>query len=153
MATCKIRKHSLTTSWPSTMLIGTRRLNNSWLMTSVPIRFFDAFTNAKQNQGGPDGWMTAELSLMSLRAAGLLAEMLNAIEKGAPWPQDITKGRAAFLAKDPAILGDPLAYSVLLILSVIYRKWASIRLMDMKPWIDKWTDDDLFMLNAGVEDA
>ena len=38
------------------------------------------------------------------------------------------KAKAAFLAMDPNKVEDPLAYRVLLVLPVLYRKWATAQL-------------------------
>ena len=55
----------------------------------------------------------------------LLAEMLNALELGAPLPDQTLHARAAYLANDAGVLGDPLGYGVLLIMPFIYRRWAA----------------------------
>ena len=70
------------------------------------------------------------------------------IEEGAPWPNDLLKTKAAYLSKDPDKTTDPLAYRVLMILPVLYRRWAALRLNDMKPWTRTWQHSAMF---AGVE--
>ena len=70
--------------------------------------FYDECVGTKHSQGGPDGWMPADLSIISLDAACYIADMLNSIERGASWPEALQQGRAAFLAKDPTNLDDPL---------------------------------------------
>ena len=81
--------------------------------------------------------------------------MLNAIEEGAPWPTDTVHGKGAFLAKDPNDLDDPLKYRILLILPMLYRRWAKLRLKNLGPWVDTWKCDEMFAGtgNNGAEDA
>ena len=86
--------------------------------------------------------------LLSDQAFQLLAQLLNMIEEGHGWPDTIPTAKAAFLAKDPSKTDDPLSYRVLLILPTLYRRWASVRLLDMAPWIDEWAMDEMY---AGVK--
>ena len=46
-----------------------------------------------------------------------------------------------------------MLYRVLLILPVLYRKWASLRLQDLAPWISKWELDQLFTISVGADEA
>ena len=62
-------------------------------------------------------------------------------------PKGIAVAKAAFLAKDPGKLEDPLSYRVLLILPALYRRWASIRLRAMDRWVDTWAEPEMF---AGI---
>ena len=76
--------------------------------------------------------MPDDLSLIGPVAAGFLASMLNKFENGMKWPSHLLQGKAAFLAKDPTKLDDPLSYRVLLLLPVVYRRWAAMRLDTMQ---------------------
>ena len=60
----------------------------------------------------------------------------------------MTQAKAAFLVKDPKKVEDPLSYRVLLILSGIYRRWASLRLRQMDDWVAQWALPEMF---AGVQ--
>ena len=71
----------------------------------------------RESAAGLDNWAPAELKMVPLEAYDKLAVLFNMIEAGAPWPKDMMKARAAFLAKDPGDEQNPLAYSVLLMLS------------------------------------
>eukprot|EP00973_Karenia_brevis_P086479 11993537-Karenia_brevis.AAC.1 len=73
--------------------------------------------------------------------------MLNLIELGAPWPQQLLHQRAALLLKDPLQPQAPMAYRILKVMAMIYRRWAAARLRTLQPWIDTWATDDLF---AGI---
>lgn len=94
---------------------------------------------SKETAAGLDQWAPADLKLLSLEAYWYLADMLNDIEQGTPWPRQLTTARAAFLSKDPDDSLNPLAYCVRLMLPSIYRMWAKTRLRHLQPWMDEWT--------------
>ena len=110
---------------------------------------------ASNSAAGLDGWRSTELSIISGLAAQLLADLLNAIEQdGAPWPDSTLQVRAAFLGKG----GDgsnPLDYRVLSIMSVIYRRWASLRHKSLKGWVATWAMSEHYAGTGpnGAEDA
>ena len=93
-------------------------------------------------------WTPEDLALISDMAYHQLAMMLNAIEEGAPWPEQLLHATAIWLAKDPDVVCDALNHRILLIGSAIYRKYATTRLRHCKPWVKQWTTEDMF---AGVE--
>ena len=103
---------------------------------------------ANNSAAGLDNFSPEDFKLLSDLTCDWLAYMLNAIEAGADWPDDLQSAKAAFLSKDPAKLDDPLEYRVLLILPVLYRRWASSRLKGLKPWMRKWQLETMF---AGIE--
>jgi hypothetical protein len=105
------------------------------------------------NAGSLDGWTPADLSVISPTAAEHLAEMLNKVEAGAPWPKHLPTAKAVFLAKDPHELDDPMGFRVLTILPTIYRKWASLRLASMDDWVKTWNNDDIYTVGAGADEA
>ena len=81
--------------------------------------------------------------------------MLELIEEGDAWPTNTNVGRFAFMSKDNSKLDDALAYRLLLILSVLYRRWATVRLRNLKEWIATWAQDGFFAGTdaVGAEDA
>ena len=89
------------------------------------------------NTPGLDGTRKDDLAVLSPYACQLLADMMNAIEGGCPWPTQCTVGRLAFLSKggDPL---DPLEYRKLSILSKVYRLHMALRLKDLAPWVSTW---------------
>ena len=88
--------------------------------------------------------------VFSDKAFQYITELLNLIENGAPWPRATTKGRLAFLAKDPDNPHDVLAHRLLSILSVLYRKWGTVRLKNLIPWAADWKVDGFFAGFGGV---
>ena len=105
--------------------------------------------------GGMDGWRPEDFKLLSPLAFKAMADILNAIEAGAPWPAPLLNGRAAFLAKDPEQLEDPLGYRPLLVLPVLYRCWAGYRLHTLQPWVKEWCTANTFagVPSMGADDA
>ena len=55
--------------------------------------------------------------------------------------------RAAYMEKHPDESLNPLAYRILLIMPVAYRKWATTRLRALMPWVDEWALEEIF---AGI---
>ena len=86
---------------------------------------------ANSSAGGIDHFSPDDFPLLSDSTCAWLAEVLNAIEDGAKWPKDLTHGRAAFLATD-ANSDNPLNYRAILILPVMYRRWATLRLQSLQ---------------------
>ena len=103
---------------------------------------------AQRSAAGLDHFSPEDFSILYDETYVWLTHLLNDIESGAPWPDDLTTGRTAFLSKDPDKVEDPLAYRVLLILPVLYRRWASTRLNTLRPWVRSWQLDGMF---AGIE--
>ena len=56
--------------------------------------------SAKASVAGLDNWEPAEFALLSLSTCDWLAELLNLIEAGSPWPEGLQHSKAAYLAKD-----------------------------------------------------
>ncbi len=83
----------------------------------------DVCIHGKKTAAGMDKWEPAELALLSDELFEMVAMLLNTIEEGAPWPDGTLHARAAYLSKDPNRMDDPLAFRVLLILAILYRKW------------------------------
>ena len=110
---------------------------------------------AASNAGGLDSWEPDNFKYLSPTAFHFLAQLLMAIEAGAPWPTDTTQARAAFLSKTGKPSDDPLEHRVLLILAVCYRRWANLRLRDVQDWVLSWIPDSMFAgaPGRGADDA
>ena len=85
-------------------------------------------THAKHTVAGMSGFSPSDFALLSDNMYHWLAHLLNLVEDGVPWPIDLCSAKAAYLSEDPLRTEDPLGYRVLLILPVLYRRWASARL-------------------------
>lgn len=116
-----------------------------------PIRAEDlmaACTEARKSAPGLDNWSPGDFALLPLAAHTHMAHLLNLIEEGHPWPEQLAIAKASFLAKDPDKLEEPLSYRILLVLPALYRRWASTRLKDIEDWVEDWATPEM---HAGVK--
>eukprot|EP00973_Karenia_brevis_P080474 11165735-Karenia_brevis.AAC.1 len=83
------------------------------------------------------------------------ALILNSVELGAPWPDQILHTRAHPLNKDASAPHQPLSYRFLLLTSILYRLWGKTRLRQLQPWVSKWQLPNMFggVAGVGAEDA
>ena len=103
---------------------------------------------ASSTSAGWDQWEAQDWRHLSPTAAERLAQLLNAIEAGMPWPEPMSWGKAHLLAKDLEPSLDPTDYRILLVLQRLYRRWATLRLRKLAPWVAKWQLPEMF---AGVK--
>ena len=115
---------------------------------------YQSFIHSKRDSGGLDGWTPEDFTLISRGACALVCLMVNEIEKGTmQWPKPTLTARAASMAKDPTKLEDPLKYRVLTVLSVVYRKWASLRFKNLDGWIQGWEIEEPYTVKGGAQAA
>ena len=95
-----------------------------------------AAKKARASAAGLDNWEPAELAMLNSQAYQWIADMLNLIEAGRPWPEGTEQVRAAYLAKDPGRSAEPLCHRVLMLLQAINRLWGSLRLDCLQGWAD-----------------
>ena len=107
----------------------------------------EACQRAAKTAGGVGGWTPADWHMLSSEACAALALLLNNVEGTGRWPASLRTGRLAFLAKEGGDPLDPLCYRVLTILPNLYRRWASLRLRQLREWVLRWAPDECF---AGV---
>ena len=109
-----------------------------------------ACRGAKATAAGPDCWAPVEWRLLSTGALQRLAQLLNCIEQGGAWPESLRQATSAYLSKDPSNTTDPLAYRVLSLLPVPYRRLSAVRLRHLADWIDEWRLPEMFAGIGGV---
>ena len=73
-------------------------------------RVFESFGKTKESASALDGWSPKELSLMSRQICGSIADMLNQIEAGSPWPRSANHALIAYLGKEGAKCGYVMSY-------------------------------------------
>ena len=90
-----------------------------------------------------------------MRGFQWLADLLNTIENGAPWPKGLNRAKYSYLETDSSKAHDPLATRSLLITAALYRLWASTRLHHLEAWIDTWATKEMYagILGVGAADA
>ena len=108
---------------------------------------YDSFRTTAKSAGALDGWQPKELAYFSRKLCGHIANMLNQIEQGRPWPTSTRHARVVFLEKAGAALGEVMSYRPLTTTSPLYRAWGSMRLRHLGEWVDAWKLPQMF---AGV---
>ena len=73
-----------------------------------PVELEEICVAGKKSAHGLDNWHTDEFAMLSSEAYVLLAELMDTIEEGAPWPDGTEYARAAFLSKDAEASMDPM---------------------------------------------
>lgn len=81
---------------------------------------------------------------MPLEAAAWLEVWFAKVEPGLPWPTQLTQSKSVFLPKTATYADAQANYSILSVMSLIYRKWAAARLQDAQPWVESWSTSDLY---------
>ena len=81
----------------------------------------DSFSRTRESAGPLHGCGPKELSLLSFKAYGHIAILLNQLEEGAPWPRSSVHARVVFLGTLGALTGQVVSYMPLTITSPLYR--------------------------------
>ena len=83
---------------------------------------------------GLDGWTVAELRLIPDAIIELIAELLNAVEGGTPWPKELAAPEGLLLDKPGGDPTDPMAKRPIWLLPMVYRVWATRRAPLLAAW-------------------
>eukprot|EP00969_Alexandrium_andersonii_P185036 8174712-Alexandrium_andersonii.AAC.1 len=104
---------------------------------------------------GLDGWRVLELKALTSDMLEPVALVLNRIEGGDSWPEDLCHIRACHIAKPDSHERDPLSWRVLSVMPVVYRLWGRVRLRELRGWLQAWVPSELFSARpgAGAADA
>ena len=81
---------------------------------------------------GLDGWSLADLRSLPDRLPGWLADLLREVERLGKWPTRLAEGYTALIPKEGP--PGPLNTRPLIVLSMVYRLWAGVRLVDAIAW-------------------
>ena len=84
-----------------------------------PQELANVFHECGPSAPGFDGYKYEDFKLLPLVAFQHLVSILQLIESGHPWPEQLLHTRAHMLSKDPEKMFDPLAYRLLLITPVL----------------------------------
>ena len=108
----------------------------------------DVVRKKKSTPGGLDGWGWKELKALHLPWFDGLARILRLVEETGVWPDGLLD---AYVAKIPKSGGDatPLGQRPLCVLPVVYRVWASARMMQLEPWFKSWVPSSVFSAGGG----
>ena len=95
--------------------------------------------------GSLDGWGWRELKVLPVSWFDELSRILTLVEDDGVWPLD------AYIAMIPKTDGDatPLGQRPLSVLPVVYRIWASTRMVHLEGWFKSWVPDSVFSAGGG----
>ena len=93
--------------------------------------------------GGLDGWVEREMKALPVAWYGEMARILIKVEEIGVWPEGLHDAYIAMILKAD---GDttPLGQSPLIVLPVVYRIWASARMVQLEEWFRSWVPDSVF---------
>ena len=98
--------------------------------------------------GSLDGWGWRELKALPIALFDKLASLFSLVEEEGVWPDGLLD---AFFAMIPKSDGDstPLGQRPLCVLPVVYRLWASVRLLHLEGWFKSWVPESVFSAGGG----
>ena len=98
--------------------------------------------------GSLDGWGWRELKALPDPWFDGLARILALVEEEGVWPDGLLD---AYIAMIPKTDGDatPLGQRPLCVLPVVYRIWASARMIQLEPWFRSWVPESVFSAGGG----
>ena len=97
---------------------------------------------------GPDGWSKSDFKALPAHFANDLAQLYLTVEKGSPWPKQAVRGHVTCLQKcDEATVASQ--YRPVVLYSLTYRLWSSMRSRSLIPLLTKMADFHAFGYLAG----
>ena len=98
--------------------------------------------------GSLDGWCWRELKVLPVSWYDELARILTKVEDYGVWPDGLLD---ACIAMIPKTDGDatPLGQRPLSVFPVVYRIWASARMVQLEDWFKSWVPDSVFSAGSG----
>ena len=98
--------------------------------------------------GSLDGWGWRKLKVLPVSWFDELARILTLVEDTGVWPDGLLD---AYIAMIPKTDGDatPLGQRPLSVLPVVYRIWASSRMVQLEGWFKSWVPDSVFSAGGG----
>ena len=108
----------------------------------------DVVRKKKSTAGGLDGWGWKELKALPPAWFDGLARILRLVEETGVGPDGLLD---AYVAMIPKSGGDatPLVQRPLCVLPVVYRIWASARMMQLEPWFKSWVPSTVYSAGGG----
>ena len=106
----------------------------------------DVVQRKSATAGSLDGWCWRELKVLPVSWYDELARILSEDEDLGVWPDGLLD---AYIAMIPKVDGDatPLGQRPLSVLPVVYRVWASARMLQLEPWFRSWVPSCVFSAN------
>ena len=109
---------------------------------------FEVVKRKSATAGSLDGWGWRELKVLPVAWFDGLARILSKVEDLGVWPDGLLD---AYIAMIPKVDGDatPLGQRPLSALPVVYRVWASARMLQLEPWFRSWVPSCVFSAGGG----
>ena len=106
----------------------------------------DVVRKKKSTAGCLDGWGWKELKALPPPWFDGLARTLRLVEETGVWPDGLLDAYVAMIPKSGGGDATPLGQRPLCVLPVVYRVWASARMMQLEPWFRSWVPSYLSCL-------
>ena len=108
----------------------------------------DVVQSKSATAGSLDGWGWRELKVLPVSWYDGLARILTKVEDIGDWPDGLLD---AYIAMIPKTDGDatPLGQRPLSVLPIVYRVWASTRMVQLEEWFKSWAPDSVFGAGGG----
>ena len=109
---------------------------------------YDVVHRKNVSAGGLDDWGWRELKVLPVSWFDELARILTLVEETGVWPDGLLD---AYIAMIPKTDGDatPVGQRPLSVLPVVYRIWASARMVQLEGWFKSWVPDSVFSAGGG----
>ena len=109
---------------------------------------FEVVKRKSATAGSLDGWGWRELKVLPVAWFDNLARILAKVEELGVWPDGLLD---AYITMIPKVDGDatPLGQRPLSVLPVVYRIWASARMIQLEPWFRSWVPPCVFSAGGG----
>ena len=109
---------------------------------------YDVVHRKGATAGSLDGWGWKELKVLPVSWFDQLARILTLVEDHGVWPDGLLD---AYITMIPKTDGDatPLGQRPLSVLPVVYRIWASSRMLHLESWFKSWVPDSVFSAGGG----
>ena len=109
---------------------------------------FEVVKKKSATAGSLDGWGWRELKVLLVAWFHGLARILSMVEDLGVWPDGLLD---AYIAMIPKVNGDatPLGQRPFSVLPVVYRVWASARMLQLEPWFRSWVPSCVFSAGGG----
>ena len=109
---------------------------------------YDVVHRKSATAGSLDGWGWKELKVFLVSWFDQLARILTLVEDNGVWPDGLLD---AYITMIPKTDGDatPLGQRPLSVLPVVYRIWASSRMVQLEGWFKSWVPDSVFSAGGG----
>ena len=110
---------------------------------------FEVVKKKSATAGSLDGWGWRELKVLPVAWYDGLARILTEVEELGVWPDGLLD---AYIAMIPKVDGDATHWGQrpFSVLPVVYRVWASARMLQLEPWFRSWFRLVCSVLGVGV---